>query len=193
MKKPINVLCDVSGERVIMEAAVAGNDLHPRLYAEIKADFPQFRPESYISLNRLMTYVNRAVDRVQLVPKGKQLVAPPDVDANLTLGQRLADKIANFGGSWTFILTFLGIMFSWICLNAWFFTNRGFDPYPFILLNLVLSCLAALQAPVIMMSQNRQEERDRERGRLDYEVNLKAESEIRLLQQKIDLLLAKKA
>ncbi|MBO0933150.1 DUF1003 domain-containing protein [Fibrella sp. HMF5036] len=138
-----------------------------------------------------MPYVNRAVDRVQLVPAGQQLTAPPDVDANLTLGQRLADKIADFGGSWTFILTFLGVMVSWIGLNAWIFANRGFDPYPFILLNLVLSCLAALQAPVIMMSQNRQEERDRERARQDYEVNLKAESEIRLLQQKVDMLLQK--
>ncbi|MBO0939121.1 DUF1003 domain-containing protein [Fibrella sp. HMF5335] len=127
------------------------------------------------------------------MPKGQLLSAPPDVDANLTLGQRLADRIADFGGSWTFILTFLGLMISWIGLNVWVFANRGFDPYPFILLNLVLSCLAALQAPVIMMSQNRQEERDRERARQDYEVNLKAESEIRLLQQKVDLLLQKTA
>ncbi len=191
MENTVNVLCDVSGERVALEAAVPGSELHPRLLAEIRADFPTFQPESYISLNRLMTYVNRAIDRVQLVPKGQLLIAPPNVDANLTLGQRLADHIADFGGSWTFILTFLGIMFSWIGLNVWFFANRGFDPYPFILLNLVLSCLAALQAPVIMMSQNRQEERDRERAKQDYEVNLKAESEIRLLQQKIDVLIQK--
>ena len=191
MDNSFYVRCDISGDEVVIEAAITGSQLHPRLFAEIKADFPNFQPESYISLNRLMTYVNRAVDRVQLVPTGQNLSAPPDVDANLTLGQRLADKIADFGGSWTFILTFLGVMFSWIGLNAWIFSNRGFDPYPFILLNLVLSCLAALQAPVIMMSQNRQEERDRERARQDYEVNLKAESEIRLLQQKVDLLLQK--
>ncbi|WP_229376501.1 DUF1003 domain-containing protein [Fibrella aquatilis] len=191
MDNSLYVRCDISGDEVVIEAAIPGSELHPRLLAEIKADFPNFKPESYISLNRLMPYVNRAVDRVQLVPAGQQLTAPPDVDANLTLGQRLADKIADFGGSWTFILTFLGVMVSWIGLNAWIFANRGFDPYPFILLNLVLSCLAALQAPVIMMSQNRQEERDRERARQDYEVNLKAESEIRLLQQKVDMLLQK--
>lgn len=191
MENSVNVLCDVSGEHVAIEAAVPGNQLHPRLLAEIKADFPAFQPESYISLNRLITYINRAVDRVQLVPKGQLLMSPPDVDANLTLGQRLADHIADFGGSWTFILLFLGIIVVWICLNIWLFANRGFDPYPFILLNLVLSCLAALQAPVIMMSQNRQEERDRDRAKQDYEVNLKAESEIRLLQQKVDLLLQK--
>lgn len=108
---------------------------------------------------------------------------------NYTFGQRIADKVATFGGSWTFIILFAVIIFFWIGLNTYFLNNRGFDPYPFILLNLMLSCLAALQAPVIMMSQNRQEEKDRERARNDYMVNLKSELEIRMLHEKIDHLM----
>ncbi|MFC7671031.1 DUF1003 domain-containing protein [Hymenobacter humi] len=107
----------------------------------------------------------------------------------LTLGQRMADRIATFGGSWTFIGLFFGVLLLWIGLNAWVFANRGFDPYPFILLNLLLSCIAALQAPVIMMSQNRQEEKDRQRAKNDYMINLKSELEIRMLHEKLDHLI----
>ena len=111
-------------------------------------------------------------------------------DSGLTFGQRLADRIATFGGSWSFIIMFAVILFAWIFVNSYLLVTRPFDPYPFILLNLVLSSLAALQAPVIMMSQNRQEERDRLRALHDYQVNLKAELEIRQLHQKIDHLLS---
>src|SRR3954453_15278360 len=107
----------------------------------------------------------------------------------LTFGERVADHIAEFGGSWGFILTFGAVLIIWIIFNAFLLANRGFDPYPFILLNLVLSCLAAIQAPVIMMSQNRAESRDRLRGENDYKVNLKAELEIRYLHEKMDHLL----
>jgi len=110
-------------------------------------------------------------------------------EKKLTFGERLSDRIAEFGGSWKFIILFGAVLFGWIILNAIFLLNRGFDPYPFILLNLVLSCLAAIQAPVIMMSQNRAEARDRLRGENDYKVNLKAELEIRHLHEKIDHLL----
>lgn len=106
-----------------------------------------------------------------------------------TLGERVADHVAAFGGSWTFILSFLGVLVVWIVLNAVVLAARPFDPYPFILLNLVLSCVAAIQAPVIMMSQNRQEARDRARAEHDYRVNLKAEVEIRLLHEKLDHLM----
>ena len=105
-------------------------------------------------------------------------------DSSLTFGQRLADKVAAFGGSWTFILLFFGVMLVWILLNV--AVGRMFDPYPFILLNLVLSMLAALQAPVIMMSQNRQAAKDRLDAQHDYEVNLKAEMEIMALDTKMD-------
>ena len=103
-----------------------------------------------------------------------------------TFGERLADKIAEFGGSWTFIISFGFFIMVWISANVWLLLNKGFDPYPFILLNLILSCLAALQAPVIMMSQNRQEQKDRERAKSDYEINLRAELEIRLLHENLD-------
>lgn len=105
-------------------------------------------------------------------------------DKNLTAAERLSDAIADFGGSWSFILIFFGAIIGWICLNI--FILERIDPYPFILLNLMLSCLAAVQAPIIMMSQNRQEARDRLRSKNDYKVNLKAELEIRQLHEKID-------
>ncbi|MBA4849793.1 DUF1003 domain-containing protein [Emticicia sp. BO119] len=107
----------------------------------------------------------------------------------LSFGDRMADKIADFGGSWTFILSFMGFLLVWISFNIYWLSNKGFDPYPFILLNLILSCVAALQAPLIMMSQNRQEEKDRERAKEDLRINQKAEEEIRSLHRKIDLLI----
>ena len=105
-----------------------------------------------------------------------------------TFGERLADRIAQFGGSWTFILLFLGSLAGWVVLNSFILAKRGatFDPYPYILLNLFLSMLASLQAPVIMMSQNRQAAKDRADAANDYEVNLKAEIEIRRLHEKLD-------
>ncbi|MDW5419144.1 DUF1003 domain-containing protein [Iodobacter sp. CM08] len=109
-------------------------------------------------------------------------------DDTLTLGQRLADKIAIFGGSWTFILIFLAILFAWIILNTLILANKSFDPYPYVFLNLILSMLAALQAPVIMMSQNRHAAKDRAAAEHDYEVNLKSELEVLALHQKIDIL-----
>ncbi|MCA8988969.1 MAG: DUF1003 domain-containing protein, partial [Planctomycetaceae bacterium] len=110
-------------------------------------------------------------------------------DEGLTLGEQLADRVATFGGSWTFILCFAGVLIVWITMNSLAVSGRSFDPFPYILLNLVLSCLAAIQAPVIMMSQNRQEAKDRLRAENDYRVNLKAELEIRHLHSKVDLLL----
>lgn len=112
-----------------------------------------------------------------------------DEATEYSLGQRLADKVATFGGSWRFIIIFGIFIFIWMVINIIFLMDKGFDPYPFILLNLILSCLAALQAPVIMMSQNRQEEKDRERSKQDYMVNLKAELEIRILHEKLDHLI----
>lgn len=105
-----------------------------------------------------------------------------------TLGERIADRVAAFGGSWTFIFIFGGVLIAWVILNSYILARRGdaFDPYPYILLNLFLSMIAALQAPVIMMSQNRQAAKDREAAEHDYEVNLKSELEIRLLHEKLD-------
>ncbi len=110
-------------------------------------------------------------------------------EKNITFGQRIADQVASFGGSWIFIGTFFLVLASWIALNSASIFLRPFDPFPYILLNLILSCLAAIQAPVIMMSQNRIETRDRLRSENDYQVNLKAELEIRHLHEKLDVLL----
>jgi uncharacterized membrane protein len=117
--------------------------------------------------------------------KTKKIVENEEVD-NRTYGERIADNVADFGGSWTFIIWFFVIIIVWIAANVFLLLNKGFDPYPFILLNLILSCLASLQAPIIMMSQNRQEDKDRERAQKDYEINLRSEQEIRALNKKLD-------
>ncbi len=137
-----------------------------------------------------ITELDREV--VESLREHELLASLPDArfEADLSFGQRLADRIASFGGSWAFICSFLAVMLVWITVNSLVLAVQPFDPYPFILLNLVLSCLAALQAPVIMMSQNRKEARDHVAAEHDYQVNLKAELEIRHLHQKIDHLLS---
>lgn len=109
-----------------------------------------------------------------------------EYEATMTLGEHLADRVARFGGSWTFIGIFTGVLLVWMGFNTWVLATRAFDPYPYILLNLVLSTIAAMQAPVIMMSQNRQAEKDRLQAQQDYEINLMAEIEIRDLHDKLD-------
>ena len=111
-----------------------------------------------------------------------------EFDRGLSLGERLSDRIAEIGGSWTFILSFLFFLAAWMAFNSFVLHREAFDPYPYILLNLVLSCLAALQAPVIMMSQNRQADADRAQAKNDYEVNVRAELEILQVHEKINLL-----
>jgi len=137
---------------------------------------------SYI--NRLHKIVEESIEQEKLIINN--LLHPPQ--EMITRGQKISDKVANFGGSWKFIISFLTILVLWIILNVAMAVN-AFDPYPFIFLNLILSCIAALQAPIIMMSQNRLEEKDRKRSENDYLINLKAEMQIRSLHQKIDLLL----
>ncbi|MGV9013978.1 MAG: DUF1003 domain-containing protein [Flavobacteriales bacterium] len=136
-------------------------------------------------MHKLQAIVKDAIDEQELIINN---LANPPQEA-ITRGQRLADKVASFGGSWTFIISFFIVLTAWITYNAMAPRGDNFDPYPFILMNLILSCVAALQAPVIMMSQNRQEEKDRKRSENDYLINLKAELELRSLHQKMDLLL----
>lgn len=138
-----------------------------------------------IELKKLQDIVKKAITEEQLILNN--LLHPPT--EKLTKGQIISDKVANFGGSWAFIISFFIVLISWIIFNSLALKNLTFDPYPFILMNLILSCVAALQAPIIMMSQNRQEEKDRKRSENDYLINLKSELEIRALNQKIDLLL----
>ena len=136
-------------------------------------------------LSRLDLEVLQSLKEQETVTENLNLAFEKD----LTLGQLIADRVASFGGSWTFIIVFFVILVLWMAVNSLFLFSRPFDPYPYILLNLVLSCLAALQAPIIMMSQNRLEARDRLRSEQDYQVNLKAELEIRHLHEKLDVLL----
>ncbi len=136
-------------------------------------------------LAHLREIVERSIREQELIVNN--LLHPPR--ETLTRGQRLSDRIARFGGSWGFITSFLLVLAVWIVYNVNAPTGDAFDPYPFILMNLILSCIAAIQAPVIMMSQNRKEEKDRMRAENDHMVNLKAEIQIRSLHQKVDLLL----
>jgi uncharacterized membrane protein len=182
--------------------------VRPALAALIKQRFPAWSPQGFICAEHLNDFRAQYVRSILEAERGelsglesevieslrKHETLASHVDAEFeqsrTLGERLADRIATFGGSWKFITVFGAIVLGWIALNALYLVSKPFDPYPFILLNLVLSCLAAIQAPVIMMSQNRQEARDRLRAANDYQVNLKAELEIRQLHQKVDHLLS---
>ncbi len=140
----------------------------------------------YESLDELTKKVARHVAARKHIARN----TAKEFDAKTTVGQRAADAVATFGGSWTFIILFAAILVIWVGLNSFILVNydKGFDPYPYILLNLFLSMLAAIQAPIILMSQNRQAEKDRLNAEHDYEVNLKAELEIMLLHEKVDLL-----
>lgn len=136
-------------------------------------------------LEKLKSIVQQTMEDEKLIIEN--LINPPE--DILTQGQKISDKVARFGGSWAFIISFFVVLFLWILFNTIALNKFEFDPYPFILMNLILSCIAALQAPIIMMSQNRKEEKDRKRSENDYLINLKAELEVRGLHQKIDLLL----
>lgn len=136
-------------------------------------------------LEKLHQIVAQTIKEEELILNN--LLNPPA--ETLSKGQMVSDRVARFGGSWTFIISFLVILAAWIIYNLYAPAGKDFDPYPFILMNLILSSIAALQAPIIMMSQNRVEEKDRKRAENDYMINLKAELEIRSLHQKLDLLL----
>lgn len=140
-----------------------------------------------LHVKRLQELVQASISEEQLLTKSLLEI---ENDEDLATSQRLADNVASFGGSWKFIVSFGVFILAWIVTNVYWLTAPNNDPYPFIFLNLILSCVAALQAPVIMMSQNRKEEKDRRRSRSDYIINLKAEMEIRGLHSKIDLLIS---
>ncbi len=198
---------NLSGKTFPIEEQVSGLGIRKPLLDFIKKEHPDFDETHQMSIQELNnfrekyiagfltrelgTLTNLEETVIKSMREHSILSEKPDADnaADLTFGQRVADHVATFGGSWTFITSFGGFLVIWIALNVIFLANKGFDPYPFILLNLILSCIAALQAPVIMMSQNRQEEKDRERAKKDYMVNLKSELEIRILHEKMDHLL----
>lgn len=199
---------DISGKHFPVEERVSGGSIRESLLKCIQSEHPDFTVRNHLSRNELNQFRARFISDYLSAELGELTMLEKTVlkamsegaslteslgndgpDSSATLGQRLADKVASFGGSWGFIIAFGSFLAIWILVNVFFLANKGFDPYPFILLNLILSCVAAIQAPVIMMSQNRQEEKDRERARKDYMINLKSELEIRILHEKLDHLI----
>jgi len=203
-----NLISKISGVPFRKSEGILGALIRPSLFQLIVADHPEFTEEDYITFSELAIYrekyiadflqkeigelslleqkvVNTLMDNSTISDK----IEDSTRNETITFGQKLADKVASFGGSWTFIVSFGIFITIWILLNILILQSNNFDPYPFILLNLILSCIAALQAPVIMMSQNRQEEKDRERSKKDYMINLKSELEIQILHEKIDHLM----
>ena len=198
---------DLSGKTFPVTQKISGNAVRQCIADEIKKEHPDFNVHNLLSLEEVNHYRNLYIQnslakelgtltdlekQVVQTLQNDQLITDKlseDKSDKLTYGQRLADKVASFGGSWTFISIFGIFLLVWMLTNIIILANRSFDPYPFILLNLILSCLAAIQAPIIMMSQNRQEQKDRERAQNDYMINLKSEMEIRLLHEKIDHLI----
>jgi uncharacterized membrane protein len=201
------VICEVCKKPKSPHSGMVAELIRPSLLEFIKKKLPDLDSKAFICLDDLgnfrKDYIKEvledeigelsALDNEVIESLQQHEILSSDIikqfEKKLTFGERLSDRIAEFGGSWKFIILFGAVLFVWIILNGIFLLNRGFDPYPFILLNLILSCLAAIQAPVIMMSQNRAEARDRSRAENDYKVNLKAELEIRHLHEKIDHLL----
>lgn len=199
--------CAISGKACSPEHAVSLSALHQTIQQYIFRNYPGTTSDSMISdeqlinleknyLNEILTNELGELDDLEKevltsISHSKILSEKIEdiLDEEITFGDRLSDKVASFGGSWKFIIAFFSFMAFWIVLNVVLLHDKVFDPYPFILLNLLLSCLASIQAPLIMMSQNRVEAKDRARSEHDYKINLKSELEIQLLHKKIDHLL----
>jgi len=206
-KQQDTVLCQICKEQKKRSETIPAELIRAPIVEIIRKTNIDWSPTGYICLTDLNQFRAKYVKDVLETEKGDLSTLEEQVmkslredellskninieyERQLTFGERLADRIAEFGGSWRFILIFSGVFLIWIAINSLALIWKPFDPYPYILLNLFLSCLAAIQAPVIMMSQNRQEERDRLRSEHDYSINLKAELEIRHLHEKIDHLL----
>jgi uncharacterized membrane protein len=196
----------ISGIEYPERDRVWGKGIRSGIFDLIKKDHPDFDENCCISDSELSLYREKYISSflqsevgelskvhknvIDSLGSDKSFVSKVEEEVdNRTLGQRVADNVADFGGSWTFIILFFIFILIWIGINVFVVFTKPFDPYPFILLNLILSCLASLQAPIIMMSQNRQEQKDRERSKKDYMINLKSELEIRMLDEKLDHLI----
>ena len=197
---------DLSGKEFPENEKISAKNIRQSLLHFINKTHPNFSKSCFLSIEEMNDYREKYISEflnkklgnltevekqvIQSVSKNTMISTEVEEDEQeITFGQKLADKVAEFGGSWGFIIFFMTFLVAWILLNVFWLSHHGFDPYPFILLNLILSCIAAIQAPVIMMSQNRQEEKDRERAKKDYKINLKSELEIRELHEKIDHLI----
>jgi uncharacterized membrane protein len=200
-------LCQVCREPKKQDEVLPAQSVPEPIAGLIRKEYPGWSSSGYICRDDLDRFRARYVVEVLEEEKGELALLEEAVrqtmndhalhakniniefDRQLSFGERLSDRIADFAGSWTFIIFFAGVMILWITGNTFIIVTRPFDPYPYILLNLVLSALAAIQAPVIIMSQNRQESRDRLNAEHDYQVNLNTEMEIHQLHKKIDHLL----
>jgi uncharacterized membrane protein len=200
-------ICQICNKPKSPQSGMVADLIRPSLLEFIKKRIPGLDSKGFICLDDLgrfrKDYVKEvleeeigelsALDQEVIESLQQHEILSNDLskqfERKLTFGERLSDHIAEFGGSWKFLITFGAVLVVWIAINGVLIVAHAFDPYPFILLNLILSCLAAVQAPVIMMSQNRAEARDRLRAENDYKINLKAELEIRHLHEKIDHLL----
>lgn len=198
--------CAICQKEFNLTNLVSAELLSESLIKLVKSKHANWNPESLICVTDLnhfrSMYVREAIkddigEITQLEEEVLQSIKDHEIivdnlnqqfEEKLSYGEKLSDKIAKFGGSWKFLIIFSFTILFWIILNVIFLGKKTFDPYPFILLNLILSCLAAIQAPIIMMSQNRQATKDRLRAELDYKINLKAELEIRHLKVKLDQL-----
>jgi uncharacterized membrane protein len=207
-KNSLQRSCAICGKSFAPRNVIAGELIRKEITDEILKAHPDWTPDKFICKPDLAEYRGKYVHSLLESEKGELSSLEQEVLQSLrehevlsenvelqfeqkwTLGERLADKIAKFGGSWVFLILFALFLFVWIGVNSFLVFTRPPDPYPYILLNLILSCLAAIQAPIIMMSQNRQEAKDRVRSQHDYQVNLKAELEIRQLHEKVDHLLS---
>lgn len=200
--------CAICGKAFPQRNVVSGEIVRKEITDEILKSYPEWTSEKFICRNDLAEFRGKYVHALLESEKGElsslenevvrslreHELLSSDVESELeqqwSFGERMADKIAKFGGSWTFLICFGLFLLIWVGMNSLVLGLHPPDPYPYIFLNLVLSCLAAIQAPIIMMSQNRQEAKDRMRSQHDYQVNLKAELEIRHLHEKIDHLLS---
>ena len=185
-------ISDISHKAFPLSERISATTIRHSILRAIQEQYPDFGEESYLSVSEINAFREKYIADYLAKELGElsdleervlasfrnnstltdKIADSGDESVTLTFGQKIADKVAAFGGSWTFILSFCFFLFLWIIINVFWFHNQGFDPYPYILLNLILSCIAALQAPIIMMSQNRQEEKDRARSKSDYMINL---------------------
>jgi uncharacterized membrane protein len=209
MKKATTVVCKLSNQKMKLSQVVPVAVINPGIARLIRRKYPDLKltHDDFISKEELKKFRREYIERVFKTERGEiskldkevvqSLVEHELVVKNInaqfektrTFGERISDRMATFGGSWRFIGIFFFFLLCWIIVNSILVFGKPFDPFPFILLNLLLSCIAAIQAPVIMMSQNRKDAKDRLRGEYDYKVNLKAELEIRHLHEKIDNLM----
>jgi uncharacterized membrane protein len=196
------MISTISNVDVPENELIKGRNIRENILNEIKKDYPTFGLDDFVTADELDKYRKKYIENklnaeisvdddssdiiVNSILNKTLLTANSDTTEKTTFGDRLADNFAKFGGSWGFIIFFCIFILVWILLNVILLINKGFDPYPFILLNLILSCLGSLQAPIIMMSQNRQSIKDRKQTENDYKIDLKSEIELHLLHEKID-------